>query len=383
MRSLILDPSGGISGDMFIAAFIDLDHENVSRLKNNFTNMPLMKNVKIVNKKIQKPFNGSSIAFTVKGLDTPQSIETIEKLISENATSLELENLALTIFHELVNAEQSIHGTHTSNITLHEIGSIDTVLDCLFASFFIQQYDCSWNLLGPLTLGTKSISFSHGTLNSPSPAALELLKGFPVNFDNSISENITPTGAAILKVLNPKISNGVNFLVRSGYGYGHKKFHNRANYLRIIESKINEFVNDDKVIEIEFEVDDQTSEDLSIAINNLQKIPGVIDVLVMSGYGKKNRIVFAIRILVNIENFHDISDACFLETSTIGLRYKIVERKILRREVLSSNETQSNRRVKESSLPNGKKRTKVESEALAEITNYEDRKEIKNLHERR
>jgi uncharacterized protein (DUF111 family) len=84
---------------------------------------------------------------------------------------------------------------------------------------------------------------------------------------------------------------------------------------------------------IEFEVDDQTSEDLAVGIDALRGRPGVLDVLQMPCVGKKGRMIAHVQVLCRREALPQIINACFLETTTIGLRWRLSARAMLEREL--------------------------------------------------
>jgi uncharacterized protein (DUF111 family) len=84
---------------------------------------------------------------------------------------------------------------------------------------------------------------------------------------------------------------------------------------------------------VAFEVDDQTPEDLAIALDRLRSHPAVLDVLQSPVFGKKGRIAASIQVLADPAQLQAVTDACFLETATIGLRYQVVHRKTLPRDL--------------------------------------------------
>jgi uncharacterized protein (DUF111 family) len=87
----------------------------------------------------------------------------------------------------------------------------------------------------------------------------------------------------------------------------------------------------DRIAEIAFEVDDQTAEDLAIALDRLRAHPAVLDVLQIPAFGKKGRITAHIQILAEPEDLEGVFEACFRETATLGLRWHVRERRILER----------------------------------------------------
>lgn len=87
----------------------------------------------------------------------------------------------------------------------------------------------------------------------------------------------------------------------------------------------------DQIAQITFEIDDQTAEDLAIGLDRLRAHPAVLDVLQMPCFGKKGRIAAHIQLLAEPENLDAVFEACFTETATLGVRWQILDRRILQR----------------------------------------------------
>ncbi len=120
-------------------------------------------------------------------------------------------------------------------------------------------------------------------------------------------------------------------LLRTGNGFGTKVFRGISNVLRVLvfEDSAGE-AGSDRVALIAFEVDDQSPEDLAIALDHLRAHPAVLDVLQVPAFGKKGRMTAHIQMLAQPEAAEQVIDACFSETATLGLRCQIVERRVLR-----------------------------------------------------
>jgi len=85
------------------------------------------------------------------------------------------------------------------------------------------------------------------------------------------------------------------------------------------------------VAQIAFEVDDQTPEDLAVALDHLRAHPSVLDLLQTPAFGKKGRVTAHIQILAEPEQVNSVFEACFRETATLGLRWQVLDRRILPR----------------------------------------------------
>ncbi len=119
----------------------------------------------------------------------------------------------------------------------------------------------------------------------------------------------------------------------------------------------------DEIAQILFEVDDQTPEDLAIAIDKLRAQPSVLDVLQTPAFGKKGRMTMHVQVLADPADLENVFDACFNETTTIGLRYQVLQRRKLSRAGRTVEAGGRQVRVKISERP-GKQTAKVEADDL-------------------
>ena len=164
---------------------------------------------------------------------------------------------------------------------------------------------------------------------------------------------------------------------KQGIGIGSKDFKTIPNVLRVlifkeaispVRNTINEVIS-----EINFNIDDQTPEDLALSLNTISKSNGVVDIIQHPTIGKKGRVSINIKILCRVEKTEKIIKQIFDETSTLGLRHSIKSRYILEREIKKI----SHFNIKESKRPSGKFTKKVESNDLKNYS-YKNRKSIKS-----
>jgi hypothetical protein len=228
-----------------------------------------------------------------------------------------------------------------------------------------------------LPLGAGRTNTAHGILPVPSPAAAALLKGYEFSDDGHQGERITPTGAAILRHVNAsqRRERTMRRLLRTGYGFGTRTFPGLSNVLRVIAYENVEQVSaQDSVAQIAFEVDDQTPEDLAIGLDRLRAHPAVLDVLQAPAFGKKGRMVAHVQVLAQPEAVDDVAAACFGETATLGLRWQIVERRVLPRQQHNAESGGRMLRVKVAQRP-GAPTAKVESDDLINLAGGREARE--------
>ena len=171
----------------------------------------------------------------------------------------------------------------------------------------------------------------------PAPATVLLLEGFAFVDDGAPGERVTPTGAAILRhLIDPKaeVRGRPRVLKRSGVGFGTRTLPGMSNCLRalVFEAAETGGAWDEEALSvIEFEIDDQTGEDLAVALDRLRALPTVIDAVQAPAFGKKGRMMAAVRLLVRGDGVEAVTEAVFRETTTLGLRRHEARRAVLRR----------------------------------------------------
>jgi uncharacterized protein (DUF111 family) len=161
-----------------------------------------------------------------------------------------------------------------------------------------------------------------------------LLQGFELVDDGLKGERITPTGAAILQHLHASqaADRTPRRLLRTGCGFGTKVFPGISNVLRVLAMEnVAAAPAGDRVAQLAFEIDDQSPEDLAIALDRLRAHPGVLDVLQIPAFGKKGRMTAHIQVLAEPDQLDSVCERCFSETTTLGLRWQMIDRRILSR----------------------------------------------------
>ncbi|MBT3708638.1 MAG: LarC family nickel insertion protein, partial [Gammaproteobacteria bacterium] len=279
--------------------------------------------------------------------------------------------ISLDIFRLLAEAEATVHGKAIEDVAFHEVGAWDSIADIISAAWLIEQAGITSTSVSSLPMGGGRVKTAHGSLPVPAPATERLLRGFEFIDDGISGERITPTGAAILKFLKPGEKPASSMLLGSGYGFGSKTFPGISNVTRVSFFDVNKTSTtqswqEDRVVQLNFEIDDQTPEDLSVALENIRELPGVLDVNQSLAFGKKGRMMFAVQILVVSQAESDVMAQCFEETTTLGIRKIELDRAILNRSEHIVNVGTEKFRTKRASRP-GDMTTKVEIDDIAHL----------------
>lgn len=243
---------------------------------------------------------------------------------------------ALGIFTLLAEAEARVHGVAVEEVRFHEVGAWDSVVDIVGAAGLIDMLDTSHWSVSAVPLGAGRVRTAHGPMPVPAPATAELLKGFLTVDDGIAGERVTPTGAAILRYLIPTGHSSAGaaapsrVLRHTGVGFGTRRLAGISNCVRVLvfdeqqPASPAEPSQHRELCVVEFEVDDQTAEELALGLDRLRSHESIFDVVQSPVFGKKGRMMTSVRLLARPSDLPAVIEACFRETTTIGLRHSTV-----------------------------------------------------------
>jgi len=404
-RHIHIDALGGMSGDMFIASMIDAFPALEQQLLNDLDQAGILEHVSLhANHTLANGINALSVDFKPLTQDQRPTHHYlhIKQRLQQSLLNPEVLQRTIAIFDLLAEAEAKVHGVHIDHVHFHEVADWDSQADIVAAASLIEHSEVQGWSCGALPIGGGTVSTEHGELPIPAPATAHLLSGFLMHDDGESGERVTPTGAAILKYLIPNSSANIRTtgeLHSTGTGCGTKRFQSVANITRIlvfntearqhasslentIENTLAGTVGSDNICVINFDVDDMTPEELSVACQFLRHKKGVIDVQHTQAIGKKGRTVFAMQVLCELQFQEQVVGACFDQTSTIGVRYTPSKRYVLSRSHHSMAVAGNSMPVKTATRPDGTLTTKIESDALLNLGTLRERRALTRETER-
>ncbi len=256
---------------------------------------------------------------------------------------------AVAAFRLLAEAEGSVHGREPEEVTFHEVGAIDSIVDVVGSCVALELLGARTVSCGPLPMGTGTVPSAHGSLPVPGPATLAILKGSRVRWTEEPHETTTPTGAALMSSLT-----GGTFteaappmvLRATGYGAGSTALHHAPNLLRAVVGELEGATGEVELLEAN--VDDASGELLGAASEKLLA-SGALDAWLEPIAMKKGRGAYKVCALVGFGNRERLARLLMRETGTLGVRHYSVGR------------TVAERRTVEVELPYGVCRVKVGS----------------------
>ena len=373
---LHLDPVGGIAGDMFIAAMLDAFPALGAGLDAALAKIGLPPGARCAlvahsdGTLVGRRFDLSLPADAAPGAGRHPDhvgLAAIRAAIAAMDLDAAVTARAESMFAVLAQAEAGVHGVSVDEVEFHEVGALDSIADIVGAAWIIEALGPATWSVGALPLGAGRVHSAHGLLPVPAPAVVRLLQGFAFFDDGLPGERVTPTGAAILRHLGcaAGIVPRPGRLSAAGMGFGARKLPGLANVLRVFAFDMTHAPVADEVALLAFEIDDQTAEDLALGLDRLRACDGVLDVVQSPVFGKKGRIAAQVQVLAQPQQLAAIINACFTETTTLGVRHQLLARSVLEREetaIAAADGTAV--RVKLARRPDGELSAKAASDDL-------------------
>lgn len=337
---LHLDPVGGIAGDMFAAAMLDFAPHLEDGARQLAQSLLGDEASITIEQGTFGGFAGRRLNVVCRQSHHHRHLKDVIGILDAAAfPNQKARAAAIGIFRCLAEAEAAVHGIDLDEVHFHEVGAADSIIDIALAGYLIDAADARTYSVGALPLGSGTVMTQHGVMPVPAPATTRLLEGFAVVDDGIAGERVTPTGAAILNYLKPCLvaAAPAGVLCGSGMGFGTRQLPGRPNVLRVMAvssgiSAPHQTSVQDSVVLLAFEVDDQTPEDLSHALDHIRTLAGVRDVLQHSATGKKGRLTACVRVLCEADVCAPVREAIFSQTTTLGLREQHVARHVLKRQ---------------------------------------------------
>jgi len=334
----------GISGDMFLGSLLSLgaDVEKIVEAIRAFKKFASYGDIKVEIRNVTRGgFQAKKV--NVKSEKTPdikgtEIIEIIEKCAERLELTDRAKRFALDTINTLLNVEAKLHGEKISEIHLHEAGQIDTLAEIIGSAIALEDlglFDCKFYST-PVAVGGGTFRFSHGTVSSPAPATLEILKfkRFPLIGGPVESELATPTGVSILVNLVDEVVRFYPLMkpLKVGYGAGTKDFEEMPNILRIVLGEPLDYnLSRDEIVVLETNLDDATGEIIGHVVDKLLA-EGARDVSIIPIFTKKNRPGQILKVITDRETVERLTYLLIKETGSLGVRMYPCERRILLRE---------------------------------------------------
>jgi len=267
-----------------------------------------------------------------------RGLREIREIIGKAAIPESTRQTAISIFEALGAAEARVHNSDIEAVHFHEVGAVDALVDIVCAAVGAEALGVDEFVCSPLNVGGGTVQCAHGTFPVPAPATLELLKGAPVYSSMIQAELVTPTGAAIVKILATRFASFPRMRVeRSGYGAGTRDFPDHPNVVRLTVGEAQPEIAETSsqlVTMLEANLDDLNPQVFGYVMERLLN-EGALDVFGVPVQMKKNRPGMLLTVLCAADQAGKLANLIFSETTTLGVRQREEHRRVLARKWVS------------------------------------------------
>jgi hypothetical protein len=367
MKTAYFDTIGGVSGDMTLGAFVSAGIA-VNDLIQELSGLQLT-GFELQARHIER--NGI-VAVKVDVVISEQPhyhrhLKDIEELIDRGTLNGAVKERAKKIFRTVAAAEATVHNTDIEKVHFHEVGAIDSLIDIVGAAICIEKLGIQRIYSSPVKTGNGGfVNSQHGKLPIPTPATMEILKGYPTVLTGIPYELATPTGAAIIRTLSDGMLASENMTVeRIGYGAGGREISEVPNLLRLLIGELAPEYSTEDLVSIETNIDNMNPELYPYVIEQLLSA-GALDAYLIPILMKKGRAGMILSTLVERARIDTLLAVLFSETTTLGVRLQPVGRKKLPRQMRNIDTSFGSVNVK-AVLHEGKEHLHVEFEECKRI----------------
>ncbi len=378
MKVLYFDCSSGISGNMTLGALTEIigDEKYLTEELKKLN----VEGYKIeVSKKVKNGITGTYVDVILEHEHEHhhdhehehhhhhehRNLNDVNKIIDESSLDENVKDLAKRIFLRVAKSESKVHNKPLEEVHFHEVGALDSIVDIVGTAILINKINPDKVISSVVNDGYGFIECAHGKMAVPVPATSEIFTDAGVKFRqiDIDTELVTPTGAAIIAELSNefKVMPAMN-VEKIGWGAGYKDIE-IPNVLKVylgeMESK------DNTVCVMETNIDDSSGEILGFTSEKLFD-EGALDVFFTPIFMKKNRPAYRLTTVCKKENMEKLQNIIFKETTTIGIRYRFEERKVLERKETEIDTKYGKLKVKEV-VNNGEKYVYPEFESMKKL----------------
>ena len=332
---MLLDPFGGLAGDMLLGGLLDLAGDRLDWLRTELGSLGLHDWSLEVEASERRHLGCTRAIFHVPHEHAHRHLPEIRDRIVASSMPARAKAKAVLAFELLADAEARVHRIPIDHVHFHEVGAADAILDICACSLLLDALEVDELLCGPLPGGSGTIRCEHGDLPCPAPAVVNLLEDFEVLPGVGVGEMVTPTGAALLRAWGRALRPGelATTRGRAGYGAGTRE----TSVLRVTLSEVARAVDSsefehDQVAVLETHIDDESPERLALVAERLFVI-GALDVAFTPLTMKKGRPAVGLTAIVPTRLREQATALLLRESTALGVREQIVGRTILPRRI--------------------------------------------------
>jgi pyridinium-3,5-bisthiocarboxylic acid mononucleotide nickel chelatase len=323
-KVLYFDAASGIAGDMTVSALVDLGVP-FSVVTEAVAALGLSGFRLVLSRAMSGALGATHFAVEETTSQPERPYRDVLGVLSNSRLTAPVRALSERIFGKLAAAEASVHRVPVEDVTFHEVGAIDSIVDVVASAACLVHLGA--RVVGSeVPIGRGSVRTAHGILPLPAPATLACLAGVPTIPTELDAELVTPTGAAILATVAMSFGRWPAMVPsRIGTGAGTRAFSDRPNVLRVVLGEPGPLAAPSELVMLEANVDDMTGELSAHAIALLLSL-GALDAFAAPVTMKKGRPGLVLSALCRPEQAELLSAALLRETTSLGVRRVAVSR---------------------------------------------------------
>ena len=298
-----------------------------------------------------------------------RGMKEITEIIQKSEMTVRAKKMAMRVFDILAQAESKAHGVPVEEVHFHEVGAVDSIVDIAAIAICMDNLDISNVIVPVLYEGTGFIRCQHGQIPVPVPAVTHIAEThkLKLKITDIQGELVTPTGAAVVAAIRTSDRLPEDFtMLKTGIGAGKRQYRCPGILRAMLIRETTDLQIKDIIWKLETDMDDCGGEIMG-HVMNLLMANGAREVHYTPIYTKKNRPAYTLTVICKESEREKLENLIFSETTTIGIRRVEMERTILQREIQKKDTPVGTAIVKACTLPDGNIRYYPEYENVAEL----------------
>lgn len=298
-----------------------------------------------------------------------RGMKEITEIIQKSEMTVRAKKMAMRVFDILAQAESKAHGVPVEEVHFHEVGAVDSIVDIAAIAICMDNLDISNVIVPVLYEGTGFIRCQHGQIPVPVPAVTHIAEThkLKLKITDIQGELVTPTGAAVVAAFRTSDRLPEDFtMLKTGIGAGKRQYRCPGILRAMLIRETTDLQIKDIIWKLETDMDDCSGEMMG-HVMNLLMANGAREVHYTPIYTKKNRPAYTLTVICKESEREKLENLIFSETTTIGIRRVEMERTILQREIQKKDTPVGTAIVKACTLPDGNIRYYPEYENVAEL----------------
>ena len=298
-----------------------------------------------------------------------RGMKEITEIIQKSEMTARAKKMAMRVFGILAQAESKAHGVPVEEVHFHEVGAVDSIVDIAAIAICMDNLDISNVIVPVLYEGTGFIRCQHGQIPVPVPAVTHIAEThkLKLKITDIQGELVTPTGAAVVAAFRTSDRLPEDFtMLKTGIGAGKRQYRCPGILRAMLIRETTDLQIKDIIWKLETDMDDCGGEMMG-HVMNLLMANGAREVHYTPIYTKKNRPAYTLTVICKESEREKLENLIFSETTTIGIRRVEMERTILQREIQKKDTPIGTAIVKACTLPDGNIRYYPEYENVAEL----------------